>query len=166
MIQDGEFRWLDGEEPTLKDINLRIPRGSLVAVVGSVGAGKSSLINALLANVRKTRGSVTVSGSVAYCSQQAWMQNATLRENVLFGKPWDRRKYDETLHVCQLGPDVAMLPAGDETEIGEKGINLSGGQKQRVSIARAVYQEADIYLFDDPLSAVVCLFVWLVIILF
>jgi ATP-binding cassette subfamily C (CFTR/MRP) protein 1 len=93
-------------------------------------------------------------GSIAYVSQQAWIQNATLQDNILFGKPLDKVLYNRVIEACALSPDLKMLPAGDQTEIGEKGINLSGGQKQRVSLARAVYNNSDIYFLDDPLSAV------------
>ncbi|XP_058820090.1 multidrug resistance-associated protein 1-like [Topomyia yanbarensis] len=152
-IKDGTFSWGD-ETPTLKSIHLSLRKGQLSAVVGTVGTGKSSLISALLGEMEKLNGSVNTDGSIAYVSQQAWIQNATLRENILFGKPLDQQKYDKVIQGCALLPDLDMLPAGDATEIGEKGINLSGGQKQRVALARAVYADADIYLFDDPLSAV------------
>ncbi len=100
------------------------------------------------------QGSVVVNGSMAYASQQPWIRNATLRDNVTFGLEFDKDRYDAALRVCEMNSDLQILPAGDMTEIGEKGINLSGGQKQRVSLARAVYQHSDIYLLDDPLSAV------------
>lgn len=93
-------------------------------------------------------------GSVAYVSQQAWIQNVTLQDNILFGKPLDKQYYNEVIHACALLEDIKLLPSGDQTEIGERGINLSGGQKQRVALARAIYSRADIYLLDDPLSAV------------
>lgn len=133
---------------------MRVELNQLVAVVGSVGSGKSSLLSALLGEMEKVSGRVNTKGSIAYVPQQAWIQNATLQNNILFGKPYDKKRYDRVIEACALKPDFAMLPAGDQTEIGEKGINLSGGQKQRVSLARAVYQDADIYLLDDPLSAV------------
>lgn len=104
--------------------------------------------------MEKQNGRVNTVGSVAYVSQQAWIQNATLQDNILFGKSLDRKLYDRIIEACSLKPDLEMLPGGDQTEIGEKGINLSGGQKQRVSLARAVYNDADVYFFDDPLSAV------------
>lgn len=152
-IVDGVFSW--GEEvPTLKEINMKVKRGKIVAVVGLVGCGKTSLISALLGEMDKVRGSVNIDGSIAYVPQQAWIQNATLQDNITFGKPFNKRFYDQVVEACALTSDFAMLPGGDQTEIGEKGINLSGGQKQRVSIARAVYSRADIYIFDDPLSAV------------
>ncbi|XP_076819725.1 multidrug resistance-associated protein 1-like isoform X2 [Clavelina lepadiformis] len=153
-IKNGTFAWDKEKEPTLQDINLSVPKGSLIAVVGQVGSGKSSLINSLLGNMEKLNGKVSVKGSVAYVGQQAWIQNLTVRENILFGKPLDVCKYQDIIEACELKEDFEMLPASDQTEIGEKGINLSGGQKQRVSIARAVYQDSDVYLFDDPLSAV------------
>uniref|UniRef100_A0A4W4EQB9 ATP-binding cassette, sub-family C (CFTR/MRP), member 3 n=1 Tax=Electrophorus electricus TaxID=8005 RepID=A0A4W4EQB9_ELEEL len=135
-----------------RNINAMVPQGSLLAVVGHVGCGKSSLVSALLGEMENLEGEI--SGSVAYVPQQAWIQNATLRDNILFGKPYVEQKYRCVLNACALTPDLDVLPGGDQTEIGEKGINLSGGQRQRVSLARALYSEADIYLLDDPLSAV------------
>lgn len=152
-IKDGNFSW-NGEELVLKDINLAVSKGFLSAVVGVVGSGKSSLISALLGEMEKHNGSVNVDGSIAYVSQLPWIQNATLMDNILFGKSLNKERYDKIVYACALTPDLAMLPAGDQTEIGEKGINLSGGQKQRVALARAVYNDADIYILDDPLSAV------------
>lgn len=152
VIENGNFGW--GEEPVLKNINAQFQKGSLTAVVGSVGSGKSSMISALLGEMDKISGRVNTVGSIAYVSQQAWIQNATLQENITFGKNLEKKIYDKVIESCALKPDFDMLPAGDQTEIGEKGINLSGGQKQRVSLARAVYSDSEIYLLDDPLSAV------------
>uniref|UniRef100_A0A8D2LCX5 ATP binding cassette subfamily C member 3 n=1 Tax=Varanus komodoensis TaxID=61221 RepID=A0A8D2LCX5_VARKO len=135
-------------------INWLVPSGSLVAVVGHVGCGKSSLVSALLGEMEKLHGEVAVKGSVAYVPQIAWIQNATLKDNILFGQPYTEKKYQTVIEACALKQDLEMLPGGDQTEIGEKGINLSGGQRQRVSLARAVFSDADIYLLDDPLSAV------------
>ncbi len=104
--------------------------------------------------MEKDSGSVNVQGQVAYVPQQAWMQNATVQDNILFSKEMQNKKYKKTIEACALEADISILPGGDLTEIGEKGINLSGGQKQRVSLARAVYSDADVYLMDDPLSAV------------
>uniref|UniRef100_A0A6I8NAR9 ATP binding cassette subfamily C member 3 n=1 Tax=Ornithorhynchus anatinus TaxID=9258 RepID=A0A6I8NAR9_ORNAN len=140
--------------PPPHSIELWVPGGSLVAVVGAVGCGKSSLISALLGEMEKLEGQLAVKGSVAYVPQQAWIQHASLKDNILFGQPWTEQKYQHVLEACALTTDLAMLPAGDRTEIGEKGINLSGGQRQRVSLARAAYSNADTYLLDDPLSAV------------
>ncbi|CDO74908.1 hypothetical protein BN946_scf184988.g15 [Trametes cinnabarina] len=134
----------------VKDINMSIARGTLVAVVGPVG----SLLQGLIGEMRKVKGHVSFGGRVAYCSQTAWIQNATLRENVLFGQPFEEDRYWKAIENASLLPDLQVLADGDLTEIGEKGINLSGGQKQRVNIARALYYNADIVIFDDPLSAV------------
>uniref|UniRef100_A0A914XPA2 ABC-type glutathione-S-conjugate transporter n=1 Tax=Plectus sambesii TaxID=2011161 RepID=A0A914XPA2_9BILA len=145
------------EEPNatvLKDVSLAVRRGELVAVVGKVGTGKSSLLSAIMGEMYKINGRVLVNGSICYVPQQAWIQNMTARENILFGSPFNQQRYDQVVEGCALLPDFAVLQAGDMTEIGEKGINLSGGQKARVSMARAVYQNNDIYLLDDPISAV------------
>uniref|UniRef100_A0A8C2DJM9 ABC-type glutathione-S-conjugate transporter n=1 Tax=Cyprinus carpio TaxID=7962 RepID=A0A8C2DJM9_CYPCA len=154
VIDNGSFIWSKESTPCLRGINVEVQRGSLVAVVGHVGSGKSSLLSAMLGEMEKKSGHVTVSGSVAYVPQQAWIQNATLKDNILFGCEMKDSWYQKVLEACALLPDLEILPARDATEIGEKGLNLSGGQKQRVSLARAVYRKADIYLLDDPLSAV------------
>ncbi|XP_071062931.1 LOW QUALITY PROTEIN: ATP-binding cassette sub-family C member 3 [Pseudochaenichthys georgianus] len=153
-VVNGKFSWAKDDPPVLHNINVMVPQGSLLAVVGHVGCGKSSLLSALLGEVEKLEGEVSIRGSVAYVPQQAWIQNATLRDNILFGKDYNEPKYRCVLEACALTPDLEVLPGGDMTEIGEKGINLSGGQRQRVSLARAVYSDTDVYLLDDPLSAV------------
>ncbi|XP_023932340.1 canalicular multispecific organic anion transporter 2 [Lingula anatina] len=153
-VQDGTFSWDRDEPTTLQHLNFEIPPGSLVAVVGQVGSGKSSLLSALLGDMECISGEINVKGSVAYVPQQAWIQNKTIKENIMFGKQWNQSFYRKCVRTCALDPDLKILPAGDQTEIGEKGVNLSGGQKQRVSLARAVYQDCDVYLMDDPLSAV------------
>ncbi|KAG8191790.1 hypothetical protein JTE90_026825 [Oedothorax gibbosus] len=154
VIEDASFSWTKEDAPALSNLNFRVKEGSLVAVVGQVGAGKSSLLSALLGDMVKWSGKVNVKGTTSYVPQQAWIQNATLRKNVLFTKPYDEKRYKAVLEACALAQDLEILPGGDMTEIGEKGINLSGGQKQRVSLARAVYNDADIVYLDDPLSAV------------
>ncbi|KAI9197309.1 P-loop containing nucleoside triphosphate hydrolase protein [Polychytrium aggregatum] len=138
----------------LSSVNIQLKRGSLCAVVGPVGSGKSSLLSALVGDMQYRSGSVTFSGSVGLCPQQAWIMNATIEENILFGKQMDREKYARCVQACALTRDFEILPGGDQTEVGEKGINLSGGQKQRISLARLAYSDADIVLLDDPLSAV------------
>ncbi|XP_030626406.1 canalicular multispecific organic anion transporter 1 isoform X1 [Chanos chanos] len=153
-VNDGTFAWERDAEPVLQNISLDINPGRLVAVVGAVGSGKSSLISALLGEMYNVKGHTNIKGSLAYVPQQAWIQNATLKDNILFGSELDEKKYQQVLDACALRPDLDQLPGGDQTEIGEKGINLSGGQKQRVSLARAAYSSADTYLLDDPLSAV------------
>uniref|UniRef100_A0A671T4Z4 ATP-binding cassette, sub-family C (CFTR/MRP), member 2 n=1 Tax=Sinocyclocheilus anshuiensis TaxID=1608454 RepID=A0A671T4Z4_9TELE len=138
----------------LFSVSLDIKPGRLVAVVGAVGSGKTSLISALLGELHSLKGRINIKGSVAFVPQQAWIQNATLKDNVLFGSDVNEERYRSVVEGCALGPDLDLLPGRDQTEIGEKGINLSGGQKQRVSLARAVYSSADVYFLDDPLSAV------------
>ncbi|XP_014650979.1 PREDICTED: multidrug resistance-associated protein 1-like [Ceratotherium simum simum] len=151
---NASFSWDKTGIPVLKDLNIKIPEGALVAVVGQVGSGKSSVLSAILGEMEKLTGVVQRKGSVAYVSQQAWIQNCILQENILFGSIMQKQFYERVLEACALLPDLAQLPNGDQTEIGEKGVNISGGQKHRVSLARAVYSGADIYLLDDPLSAV------------
>ncbi|XP_068424094.1 ATP-binding cassette sub-family C member 2 [Clinocottus analis] len=153
-ICDGSFAWEREAKPLLKNVSLDIKPGRLVAVVGAVGSGKSSLMSALLGEMYSTKGFINIQGSMAFVPQQAWIQNSTLRDNVLFGSSHEERRFQRVIEACALAPDLELLPGGDLTEIGEKGINLSGGQKQRVSLARAAYSQADIYLLDDPLSAV------------
>ena len=128
--------------------------GQLVAVIGKVGSGKSSLISACLGEIPKLSGDIIVGGSIAYVPQQAWIKNDTFRDNVTFGRPFDFDKYAKIIEACCLQQDIELLPGGDLTEVGEKGITLSGGQKQRLALARAVYHEPEVFLLDDPLSAV------------
>ncbi|KAF8199630.1 ATP-binding cassette transporter YOR1 [Pholiota molesta] len=137
----------------ITDVTMHVPRGQLVAIVGSVGSGKTSLLQGLIGEMRKTAGSVTFGGSVGYCPQSAWIQNATIRENICFGRPFEEDRYWDAVRASCLEPDLEMLPNGDLTEVGEKGISLSGGQKQRLNICRAIYCDTDIQIFDDPLSA-------------
>ena len=153
-VVNGTFIWTAVDEPVLQNINFKVPQGSLTGVVGKVGTGKSSLLSSVLGEIKKVNGEVFKKGSVAYVSQEAWIQNSTLRDNVLFGKRYNKAHYNRVIQACALETDLNILPGGDMTEIGEKGVNISGGQKQRISLARAVYNNADIYLLDDPISAV------------
>ncbi|QQP38801.1 Uncharacterized protein FKW44_019483 [Caligus rogercresseyi] len=154
LVRNGNFKW-ESEEPNcvLKNINLQVENGSLTAIVGRVGSGKSSLIAGLLGEMVRVSGKVQVKGRLAYVPQEAWMLNMSLKDNILFGQPYEEVWYNRVIELCCLTYDLSLLPAGDETEIGEQGINLSGGQKQRISLARALYSDADVYIFDDPLSA-------------
>nr|XP_020746844.1 canalicular multispecific organic anion transporter 1 [Odocoileus virginianus texanus] len=154
QFSEASFTWDHDLGVTIRDVNLDIMPGQLVAVVGTVGSGKSSLMAAMLGEMENVHGHITVKGSVAYVPQQSWIQNGTIKENILFGSELDEKKYQQVLEACALLPDLEVLPGGDMAEIGEKGINLSGGQKQRISLARATYQNSDIYILDDPLSAV------------
>lgn len=139
----------------LRDIELRLPKGSLVAIVGPVGSGKSSLLQAILGEMRSDGGAtIQVAGRIGYCPQQAWIMNGSVRENILFGRSWDEERYRLVLRQCAIDTDVSRMPQGDATLIGEKGISLSGGQKARLNLARAVYADPDLVLLDDPLSAV------------
>ncbi|XP_026349643.2 ATP-binding cassette sub-family C member 2 [Ursus arctos] len=154
QFSEASFTWDQDSEATIRDVNLDITPGQLVAVVGAVGSGKSSLMSAMLGEMENVHGHVTIKGTVAYVPQQSWIQNGTIKNNILFGSEFDEKRYQQILEACALLQDLEVLPGGDLAEIGEKGINLSGGQKQRISLARATYQNSDIYVLDDPLSAV------------
>ena len=144
----------DAPVATLRDISVSVKPGSLVVVAGITGGGKSSLLSSLVGEIRRLKGEVSVSGTTAYCPQSAWCQNASIRENICFGSEYDDVRFHRTIQACALEADLDTLPAGDATEVGERGVTLSGGQQQRVALARAVYHDADIYILDDPLSAV------------
>jgi len=154
-VVDGNFSWdASSPNPTLKNINISVARGMRVAVCGTVGSGKSSLLSCILGEVPKISGTIKLCGTKAYVAQSPWIQSGKIEENILFGEEMDRERYETVLEACSLKKDLEILSFGDQTVIGERGINLSGGQKQRIQIARALYQDADIYLFDDPFSAV------------
>jgi ABC-type multidrug transport system fused ATPase/permease subunit len=142
------------KENTLKCIDLQAKRGALIAIIGQVGSGKSSLLQAILGELALSGGSINVSGKISYASQEPWVFASTVRQNIVFGRPFERTRYKEVVRVCALEQDFKQLPYGDLTLVGERGSSLSGGQKARISLARAVYNEADVYLLDDPLSAV------------
>ncbi|KAG7051310.1 ABC transporter transmembrane region [Colletotrichum scovillei] len=155
IVRNGTFSWNRHEDKeALKDIDFTAYKGELSCVVGRVGAGKSSFLQSILGDLWKIRGQVEVHGTTAYVAQGAWILNATVKENIIFGYRYDPDFYEKTIKACALVDDFAQLPDGDETVVGERGISLSGGQKARVALARAVYARADIYLLDDVLSAV------------
>ena len=156
QIKQTSFAWPGCEEPALKNVDFVANQGEFIAVVGKVGTGKTTLLRSITGNINihGEKSSVTLGGKVAYVEQEPWIQNASFRDNILFGSEYDPELYSKVLSVCELKKDIELLPAGDMSEIGEKGINLSGGQKARVSLARAVYKNTDILLLDDPLSAV------------
>lgn len=154
-IENGKFSWdTVSSSITLDSIQLKVKRGMKVAICGTVGSGKSSLLSSILGEIQKVSGTVKISGTKAYVPQSPWILTGNIRENILFGNAYDRDRYDRTIKACALEKDFELFSCGDLTEIGERGINMSGGQKQRIQIARAVYQDADIYLLDDPFSAV------------
>uniref|UniRef100_A0A671KC22 ATP-binding cassette sub-family C member 9-like n=1 Tax=Sinocyclocheilus anshuiensis TaxID=1608454 RepID=A0A671KC22_9TELE len=169
QVNDGFFTW-GSNLSTLSDINIRIPTGQLTMIVGQVGCGKSSLLLAMLGEMQTISGKVYWSKlpdyeilfdgsisknrySVAYAAQKSWLLNATVEENITFGSPFNKQRYKAVIDACSLQPDIDLLPFGDQTEIGERGINLSGGQRQRICVARALYQNTNIVFLDDPFSA-------------
>ncbi|XP_049746535.1 ATP-binding cassette sub-family C member 8 isoform X3 [Elephas maximus indicus] len=179
QIIGGFFTWTPNGIPTLSNITIRIPRGQLTMIVGQVGCGKSSLLLATLGEMQKISGAVFWNslpdsetgeeasperetsadsdvrkrGSVAYASQKPWLLNATVEENITFESPFNKQRYKTVIEACSLQPDIDILPHGDQTQIGERGINLSGGQRQRISVARALYQHTNVVFLDDPFSA-------------
>lgn len=158
-IKNGTFLWSkstkdENYKVALSNINLDSKKGELDCIVGKVGSGKSLIIQAALGDLYKLDGEVKIRGKVAYVAQVPWIMNGSVKENVLFGHKYDPEYYDKVMKACALNVDLKILPKGDRTEVGEKGISLSGGQKARLSLARAVYARADVYLLDDPLSAV------------
>jgi len=138
----------------LTNLTFTVGRNELLAVIGTVGCGKTSLLSALAGDMRMTEGTARMGATRAFCPQSAWIQNTSVRNNILFGKEYDEEWYNRVIDACALRSDLEMFPDGDRTEIGERGITVSGGQKQRLNIARAIYFDADIVLMDDPLSAV------------
>uniref|UniRef100_G5E701 Multidrug resistance-associated protein 4 n=1 Tax=Loxodonta africana TaxID=9785 RepID=G5E701_LOXAF len=154
-VQDFTAFWDKASEtPTLQGLSFTVRPRELLAVVGPVGAGKSSLLSAVLGELPPSQGLVNVQGRIAYVSQQPWVFSGTVRSNILFGKKYEKERYEKVIKACALKKDLQLLEDGDLTVIGDRGATLSGGQKARINLARAVYQDADIYLLDDPLSAV------------
>ncbi|ALC40250.1 CG31793, partial [Drosophila busckii] len=155
QLQGFQARWAATQhEPVLVDINLRLELAQLVAVIGPVGSGKSSLIQAILGELPAESGSLNLQGRLSYAAQEPWLFSGSVRDNILFGLPWDKLRYYQVIKHCALVRDFELLEQGDKTIVGERGASLSGGHKARISLARAVYRQADIYLLDDPLSAV------------
>ncbi|CAH1738398.1 unnamed protein product [Aphis gossypii] len=155
VISNATAKWSDSQiENTLDNINLIIRPGRLAAIIGPVGAGKSSLIQAILQELPLSEGNISVHGIVSYASQEPWLFAGSIRQNILFGSTMDKERYKRVIQVCALKTDLEQLTYGDKTIVGERGVSLSGGQRARVNLARAIYKQADIYLLDDPLSAV------------
>ncbi|KAL0112749.1 hypothetical protein PUN28_012191 [Cardiocondyla obscurior] len=154
-ISNVNAKWHDlMKDNTLHNISLTVPHGSFVAIVGQVGSGKSSLLQAILQELPLTSGTIESDGRINYVSQQPWIFASSVRQNILFGQTMDKSRYNEVIRVCQMESDIDSFLHGDHTIVGERGINLSGGQRARINLARAIYKDADIYLLDDPLSAV------------
>jgi len=154
IFKNASFSYGQGAKIILKDINLNVPAGSLMMVAGPVASGKSNLLKAILGDLTNRKGTETVSPSKAYVPQVPWTALGSVRDNILFGKPFNASFYRKVIHACALEPDLKMMPDGDKTWIGERGGNLSGGQKQRIALARAAYSGAKLYVLDSPLSAV------------
>ncbi|KAF8107543.1 hypothetical protein N665_0119s0010 [Sinapis alba] len=158
FVEDASCIWSSNVEEehslTIKHVSLRVPKGSFVAIIGEVGSGKTSLLSSLLGEMQCVHGSILLNGSVAYVPQVPWILSGTVRENILFGKTFDSKRYLDTLSACALDVDISLMVGGDMAFIGDKGVNLSGGQRARLALARAVYHGSDMYLLDDVLSAV------------
>nr|XP_023023160.1 probable multidrug resistance-associated protein lethal(2)03659 [Leptinotarsa decemlineata] len=155
ILRDLTAKWnLASSDTALNNVNLKVNKGSLVGIIGPVGSGKSSLLQAILGELELTSGTIDVNGTISYASQEPWVFAATIRQNILFGSSYDKLRYNDVVRACALEKDFTQFPNGDLTMVGDRGASLSGGQKARINLARAVYRETDIYLFDDPLSAV------------
>lgn len=155
LLEQVNAKWLEeSPENTLKDIDLSISSNQVVAVIGPVGSGKTSLLNVILKELPLAQGKMSIHGRISYSSQEPWLFSASVRQNILFGSFFDEERYRQVVDVCALLSDFELFPYGDKTLVGEKGKALSGGQKARINLARAIYKNADIYLLDDPLSAV------------
>ena len=154
LQRNAQFKHPNSDAFTLNVPEFTVGAGELVAVVGRVGAGKSSLISAILGNMEKVRGDAASGGRVAYVPQNPWCQNLSLRESILFGSEMDEDRYSSVIHACALELDLEILPEGDDSMAGLRGINLSGGQRQRLNLARCAYADSDLVLLDNALSAV------------
>ncbi|KAL6725064.1 hypothetical protein Aduo_019884 [Ancylostoma duodenale] len=159
VVQSLTTSWQTAEEEgedvfAVRNLSFEAKPGDLVAVIGPVGAGKSSLLSSLLCEARRVTGTLSISGKVAYCSQDSWIFSGTIRDNILFGYEFDQEKYRKALEISALNNDIAQFPRGDAVLVGDRGTSLSGGQKARIALARAIYSDADVFLLDDPLSAV------------
>lgn len=155
FIRNATAKWTEScADNTLTNVTLNVTPGQLLAVIGPVGSGKTSLLHAILKELPLKQGSVEVKGEISYASQEPWLFAGSVRQNILFGLPMNKERYRTVVKVCALERDFTLFPYGDKTIVGERGVSLSGGQRARINLARAVYKEADVYLLDDPLSAV------------
>lgn len=155
FVKNATAKWnAESSDDTLSEIEIEVGGTDLVAVVGTVGSGKSSLLQAILEELPLVSGKIEVNGNISYAAQEPWLFTGTVKQNILFGQPMDLERYQKVVKVCALQRDFSLFPYGDNTLVGERGVMLSGGQKARINLARAVYKDADVYLLDDPLSAV------------
>ncbi|VVC32373.1 Hypothetical protein CINCED_3A009972 [Cinara cedri] len=155
VVSNATAKWAyDQTDNTLENINFNVGPGRLIAVIGSVGSGKSSLLQAILGELPLSNGNISISGVVSYASQEPWILSGSILDNILFHSPMDKQRYKQVIKACALKNDLEHFPYGDRTIVGERGVTLSGGQRARINLARAIYKQADIYLLDDPLSAV------------
>ena len=157
LIQNATAKWdlkSKDNSPTLNHISLTLVPSRLMAIIGPVGSGKSSLLHAILGELPLTKGKIEVNGIISYASQEPWLFSGTVRQNIIFGQPFEKDRYKQVIKCCSLERDLSLLPYSDKTIVGDRGVSLSGGQKARINLARAIYKKADIYLLDDPLSAV------------
>lgn len=153
-LKNATARWDELRDYTLQNVDLTVHAGNFVAIVGQIGSGKSSLLQTILGELPLNDGVLEINGRISFASQKPWVFASSIRQNILFGQPMNETRYNEVLRVCQLNQDINSMPHRDSTIAGERGINLSGGQRARINLARALYSDADIYLLDDPLSAV------------
>ena len=155
QLNNVSSKWdLNLQETTLQDINLEVEKGKLYLLIGTVGSGKSSFLQTILGEVSFLRGNIKVKGDITYAAQESWVFGSSVRQNIIFGGKFDEQRYQKVVEACALLQDFKQFPQGDKTIIGDRGSSLSGGQKARINLARAIYRESDIYLLDDPLSAV------------
>lgn len=154
LLKHASACWDMTESAGISDFNVEVTENIVVGVVGTVGCGKTSFLNVLLGELPLSDGKVVINGKISYASQEAWIFEGSIRDNIVFVEDFDEDRYEKVLRACSLEEDLLMLPKSDLTTVGERGISLSGGQKARINLARAIYREADIYLLDDPLSAV------------
>ena len=153
VLENVNASWTE-ETGILENLNINIPAGSLCAIIGPVGAGKSSILQLILGELHIKTGRIKLGGTVCYASQEPWLFGSTVRGNILFGKEYDKNLYQKVIKVCALEKDFEQFPQSDHTVVGDRGVSLSGGQRARINLARAVYRSGDIYMLDDPLSAV------------
>ncbi|CAH0557993.1 unnamed protein product [Brassicogethes aeneus] len=153
VVSNVDAEWVEGNT-SLENISFTVPKGSLCAIIGPVGSGKTTMLQLFLGELIAKTGKISIGGEISYSSQEAWLFASSVRNNILFGLEYNHLRYRQVIKVCALEKDFKQFPQGDKTIVGERGVSLSGGQRARINLARAIYRQADIYLLDDPLSAV------------